>query len=156
MFGVGVAVQFLRLFLRVVIGVVIGLVFGPGEPLGLLLRLALGLFLQPKLLRPRLGALLLALLLAGVAFAADRLQISLEVVGAVVVVDLLARLDVLDGADEDLALAGFDVGFRVRLAGMIDVAGDVFADRAIDGPAAVELEQILVLDRVLVLLPRIQ
>src|SRR5437667_341929 len=107
-FGVGVAVQFLRLFLRVVIGVVIGLVFGPGEPLGLLLRLALGLFLQPKLLRPRLGALLLALLLAGVAFAADRLQISLEVVGAVVVVDLLTRLGVLDAAGGDRGLTSCD------------------------------------------------
>src|SRR5438477_10539769 len=60
----------------------------------------------------RLGALLLALLFAGRAFAADRLQIGLEVFGAVIVVDLVAGLDVLVRPAEDLALAGTDVGVR--------------------------------------------
>src|SRR5882724_11906768 len=147
--AVGLAVQRLRFLRRLVFGLVLGgLLLGLGDLLGLLL--------QPQALSPRFGALLLALLLAGSAFAADRLQIGLEVVGAVIVVDLLARLDVLDGADEDLALARLDVGFRVRPAGVVDVAGDVFADRTVDGPAAVELEQIFVLDRVLVLFPGIQ
>jgi len=39
---------------------------------------------------------------------------------------------------------------------MIDVTGDVLAHRAVDGPAAVEFEQIFVLDRVVLLLPGIQ
>src|SRR5882762_7733291 len=143
----------------------------PALLLDILLRLFLGLggllfgFLQSLFLRlgfqaqffgPRLGALLLALLFAGVAFAADRLQIGLEIVGAVIVVDLFAGLDVLDGADNDLALARLDVGFRIRLAGVVDIARDVLAHRPVDGPAAVELEQVLVLDRVVLLLPGIQ
>src|SRR6266404_6165615 len=61
-----------------------------GFPQGLSLRL--GLQAQP--FGPRLGALLLALLFARRASAADRLQIGLEVVGTVIVVDLFARLDV--------------------------------------------------------------
>src|SRR6478672_12258241 len=91
-----------------------------GFPQGLPLRL--GFQAQP--FGPRLGALLLAFLFTRRAFAADRLQIGLEVVGAVIVVDLLAWLDFLDRADKNLALAGTDVGLRVRLAGVIDVAGD--------------------------------
>src|SRR5882757_1363639 len=129
--------------------------------LGLLLlslfqRLAFGLCLEAEFFGPRLGALFLALLFASRAFAADRLQIGFEVIGAVIVIDLLARLDLLDGADEDLALARLDVGFGVRLAGVVDVAGDVLAHRTVDGPAAAELEQIFVLDRVVFFLLRIQ
>src|SRR5512141_61028 len=80
----GVAVQLplqflLQLFRRLFFGLLQGLPLGPG--------------LQAQTLGPRLGALLPALLFAGVAFAADRLQIRLEVIGAVVVVDLFARLD---------------------------------------------------------------
>src|SRR5690606_23621809 len=67
-----------------------------------------------------------------------------------------ARRDVLDGADGDGALALIDVGFRVRPAGVIDVAGGVAAVRTVDGPAAVDLEQILVLDRVVLFLPAIE
>src|SRR5258707_11863116 len=117
-------------------------------------RLRLGFQAQP--FGPRLGALLLALLFAGRAFAADRLQIGLEVIGTVIVADLLARLDVLDRADKNLALAKTDVGLRVRLAGVIDVAGDVLAHRSVDGPAVIELEQIFVLDRVVLLLLAIE
>src|SRR6202035_2422426 len=69
---------------------------------------------------------------------------------------LFAGLDLLDRADHDLALARTDIGFRVRLAGVIDIARDVLAHRAVDGPAAVELEQVFVLDRVVLLLPAIQ
>src|SRR5665213_1872002 len=123
---------------------------------GFLLSFALGLVLQAQFFSPRLGALLLALLFAGVAFAADRLQIGLEVVGAVIVVDLFTRLDLLDGADHHPALARADVGFRVRLAGVIDIARDVLAHRAVDGPAPVQFEQILVLDGVVFFLPGIQ
>jgi hypothetical protein len=83
--------------------------FGFSELLRLLQRLALGLGLQARPLLAGLSAFLFALLLAGVAFAADRLQIGFEVIGAVVVVDFLAWLDVLDGADEHLALARLDV-----------------------------------------------
>src|SRR6202522_3163643 len=100
---------------------------------------------QAQSFRPRLGALLLAFLLAGVAFAADWLQIRLEVVGTVIVIDLFSRLDLLDRADHDLALAGIDVGFGVRLAGVIDIARNVLAHRAVDGPAPVEFEQVFVL-----------
>src|SRR5260221_4248387 len=99
------------------------------------LPLRLGSQAQP--FGPRLGALLLALLFARRTSAADRLQIGLEVIGTVIVVDLFARLDVLDRADEDLALAGSDVGLRVRLAGVIDIAGDGFAHRPVDGPAGI-------------------
>src|SRR5205823_10068089 len=76
---------------------------------GFLQSLFSRLELEAKPLGPRLGALLLALSFARVAFAADRLQISLEVIGAVIVVDLFARGSVLDGADNDLALARHDV-----------------------------------------------
>src|SRR5215475_6847248 len=106
-FAVGLAVQLARVLLAVFLR------FLFRELLGLFLRLPLGLLLQPLPLRPHLGALLLALLLAGFAFAADRLEIGLEVIGAVVVIDLLARLDVLDGADEHLPLAWANVGFSV-------------------------------------------
>src|SRR5258708_14617611 len=123
---------------------------------GFLQSLPLGLGLQAQFFGPRLGALLLAFLLASVAFAADRLQIGLKIVRAVIVIDIFAGLDVLDGADEHLALTRPDVGFGVRLAGVIDVAGDVLAHRTVDGPAAVEFQQIFVLDRVVLLLPAIQ
>src|SRR5581483_9712960 len=132
-----------------------------GRPLlGLLFGFPFRLFefpgLQSQPLGPRLGPLLLALLLAGDAFAADRLEVGLEVIGAVIVIDFLARLDVLDRADENLSFARPDVALRVRPAGVIDVTGDVLADRTIDGPAIVELEQVFVFDRVVFFLFAIQ
>src|SRR6267143_7276570 len=138
----------LSLFLQLRFSLLLGLLLFLGQLFSLLQRFPLGLGLQAGLFRPRFGALLLALLLAGRAFAADRLQIGFEIIRAVIVIDLLARLDVLDGADEDLALAWANVGFRIRLAGVVDIAGEVLAHRAIDGPAVVQLEQIFVLDRV--------
>src|SRR5258707_2576327 len=151
---------------RVTVELVPGALFGLGfffglrrlrlALLGLFQRFPLGLRLEAEFFRPRLGALLRALLFASRAFAADRLQIGFEIIGAVIVIDLLARLNLLDGADEDLALAWANVGFRVRPAGVVDIAGDVLAHRTVDGPAAVEFEQIFVLDRVVLLLPGIQ
>src|SRR5262245_41449391 len=78
--------------------------------------------------------------MAGRAPAAVVLDESVEVVAAVVVGDLITRVDGPDRADQDLVL--FDIRFSVRPAGMVDVAGDILAARAVDGPAIVDLEQI--------------
>ena len=92
-----------------------------------------------------------------VALAADRLQILLEVVGTVIVVDFLAGRDVLDGANIDAGrLILRDVQLRIRFAGVVDIARDVLAQRAVDGPAASDLEEILVLDRVVLLLVAVE
>src|SRR5262245_7612489 len=79
--------------------------------------------------------------MAGCAPAAVLLDEGVEVVATVVVGDLVARVDGLDRADQNLVL--LDIRFGVRPAGMVDVAGDVLAARAIDGPAVVDLEQVL-------------
>src|SRR5262249_33517519 len=79
-----------------------------------------------------------------------------EIISAVIVGDLVAGLDVPDGADEDLLLARPHVAFRVWPAGVIGVARDVAACRPVDGPAPVQLEQGLVLDRVLFLYPTVE
>src|SRR3954462_11189122 len=149
------ALQLERL-LRLPLSFFLQLRFFLGELFRLLERLPFGLGLQSRLLRPRFRALLLALFLASRAFAADRLQIGFYIIRTVIVVDLRARLDVFDGSDEDLALARFDVGFRVRLAGVVDITGDVLAHRTVDGPAVVQFEQVLVLDRVVFFLLAIQ
>jgi hypothetical protein len=65
------------------------------------------------------------------------------VVLAVVVADLLARLDLPAGADLDLMADKIDLG--VWPAGVIDVARGVLARLAIDGPTVVQLKEILVL-----------
>src|SRR5947209_4796577 len=54
------------------------------------------------------------------------------------------------------ALARADVGLGIRPAGVVDVACDILAHRAVDSPAAVQLEQVLVLDRVVLLVPGIE
>src|SRR5262245_41171143 len=74
------------------------------------------------------------------ALASDGLEEELEIFLPVVVGNLVARLDRLDGAQDDLA--AHDVGFGVGTAGVIGVAGDVAAARAVDGPAAVDLVEI--------------
>src|SRR5262249_7402975 len=74
------------------------------------------------------------------AFAALRLEEKLEIFLAIVVSDLVARLDVRDCAQDHLALD--HVGFGVGTAGVIGVARDVAAARAVDGPAAVDLVEI--------------
>jgi hypothetical protein len=114
----------------------------------------LGLQLQPAFLSTLLGTLLCPLLLAVVALAADRLEEDFEIVGAVVVVDFLARLDGLDGADDHLALARIDVRLGVRAASVVDIAGDILARGAVDGPAIVDFKQILVVDVVVLLVLR--
>src|SRR2546428_8744118 len=81
------------------------------------------------------------LLMAGGAPAAVILDESVEIVAAVIVGDLVARMDRLDRADQDLAL--LHIGLGVRPAGMVDVACDVLAARSVDGPTGVDLEQIL-------------
>src|SRR5216684_903129 len=74
------------------------------------------------------------------AFASAALEKQREIVPAVVVGDLLARRDVPDRAQDHLALA--KVGFGVRTAGMVGVARDVAAVRAVDRRAAVDLEHV--------------
>src|SRR5687767_10235112 len=59
-------------------------------------------------------------------------------VGVVVVGQLFARLDVLAGADPDV-LAD-DLAVAVRLARMVDEAGDVAADHGVAHPAAIDRE----------------
>ena len=79
---------------------------------------------------------------AAAAFAVRAPDHVLQVVDAVVVDDLLARFDAAQGADED---AVFDVvGFGVGIAGMVEIARDIAARRAVDGPAAVELVEVAV------------
>jgi len=79
--------------------------------------------------------------MAGRALAAVLLDEGVEIVAAVVVGDLVARVDGPDRADQNLVL--LDIGFGVRLAGMVDVAGDVPAARAVGGSTVVDLGQVL-------------
>src|SRR5215510_6312302 len=79
--------------------------------------------------------------MAGRTLAAVLLDEGIEIVAAVIVGDLVARIDRLDGGDQDLAL--LDIGLGVRPAGVVNVARDVLAARSIDGPTSVDLEQIL-------------
>src|SRR5260370_38558048 len=67
---------------------------------GFLQSLPLGLGLQAQFFGPRLRALLLAFLLATVAFSAGPLQIGLKIVSAVIVIDLFPVPDVFQGAAE--------------------------------------------------------
>src|SRR5262249_15138753 len=96
--------------------------------------------------RPGGGALLGFLAQAGDAFAADILDEAVEIIAAVIVGDLLLGLDVAQRPDLDHVPDEVDLG--VRPAGMIDVAGEVAAARSVDGPAVVELEQVLVVELV--------
>src|SRR5262249_21207020 len=66
---------------------------------------------------------------------------GIEIVAAVIVGDLVARMDGLDRADQNLAL--LHIGFGVRPAGMVDIARDVLAARSVDGPTGVDLEKVL-------------
>src|SRR6185295_19788786 len=96
------------------------------------------------------GALLAPLLAAFVAPAALRLDVGVEVILAVVVGDLVARLDVPDRLDPDAAVADHRVG--VRPAGMIDVARGVGTRRAVDGPARIHLEPVAIVAPLIALL----
>src|SRR5262249_2198732 len=97
-----------------------------------------GAQLGPPFLAPLLDAL--------VALAADRLEEAVEIVAAVVVGDLIARLDVLDRTDDHHAALAAEgarpadhIGFGIRPAGMVGIARRIAAARPVHGPAAVEL-----------------
>src|SRR5215467_2078630 len=72
--------------------------------------------------------------------ATVRLDEQLEIFRTVVVGDLFARRDRLDGAQDHLALP--DCALGVGPAGMVGIAPDIAARRAVDGPAAVDLEHV--------------
>ena len=75
------------------------------------------------LARAPLGRRAVALLPAFHAFAAARRDHVEEIVAAVIVGDLVAGMDRLDGAQDDLA---FDpVRFRIGSAGMVGITCDV-------------------------------
>jgi hypothetical protein len=90
------------------------------------------------------GADLGAFLPASHALAADCFDEGVEIIAAIVVRDLVPRLDVLNCADLDHVLDEID--FRVRPAGMIDVTRSVPAARAVDGPTAVDLEHVAIIE----------
>jgi len=74
------------------------------------------------------------------AFAAKLLDERIEIIAAIVIGDLVPRLDVLDRTDLDDVFDEID--FRIGSARMIDIARPVSAAGAVDGPAAVDLEEI--------------
>src|SRR5690348_17259091 len=65
-----------------------------------------------------------------------------EIVGAVVVGDFLVRLDVTKRPDEHATT--ISIAFRVRIAGMIGVAREIAARRAVDGDAGVYLVEVAI------------
>jgi hypothetical protein len=87
-----------------------------------------------------------AFLPASPALAAGCFDEGVEIIAAIVIRDLVAGLDVLDGANLDHVLDEIDFG--VRPAGMIDVARPVPAAQAIDRPTAVDLEHVAVIELV--------
>src|SRR3954470_13364344 len=92
--------------------------------------------------RLQLGAALLAPFLGALhAFTAVRLDEPADIVASVIIGDLFTRLNVLDGANEHLAIAS-PVGLAIGAARVISVASNVLATRSVDGPAAVDLVQI--------------
>src|SRR4051812_31680899 len=100
---------------------------------------------SPRLAPPgplELDAALLALFLGALhAFTAVRLDEPADIVASVIIGDLFTRLNVLDGANEHLAIAS-PVGLAIGAARVISVASNVLATRSVDGPAAVDLVQI--------------
>src|SRR6185437_11736382 len=82
---------------------------------------------------------------AAAAFAVRAPDHVPEVIDAIVVGDFLARLDVAQRPDEHPVLDV--VYFRVGIAGMIEVARDIAARRAVDGPAAVDFVEVQVAAR---------
>ena len=91
--------------------------------------------------RARLGPFVAAF----VTFASTTRDHVIEVISAVVVGDLVARLDVLGSAQEH-AVADL-VGFGIGPAGMVGVAAEIPASRTIDGPEAIDLVEIAVAAR---------
>jgi hypothetical protein len=87
------------------------------------------------------AAFLTALFLAFGAAAAFCLDVGVEIILAVIDGDLFVRPDTAAGDIDDAMLAPLD-GVDVRPAGVIDVARDVAAGRAVDRPVRVDLEHI--------------
>src|SRR5258708_11177172 len=85
---------------------------------------------------PRLASLLHAFR----ALASGGRDEEREIFLAVVVGDLVARLYRLDRPQDHLAPD--QVGFGIRTAGMVGVAHDVAAARAVDAPATIDLEYV--------------
>ena len=80
------------------------------------------------------------------AFAAKFLDERIEIIAAIVIGDLVPRLDVLDRSDLDDVL--HEIDFRIGSARVIDVTRPVSAAGAVDGPAAVDLEEIACIELV--------
>ena len=74
------------------------------------------------------------------AFAANFLDEGIEIIAAIVIGDLVPGLDVLDRTNLDRVF--HEINFGIRSARMIDIARPVSAAGAVDGPAAVDLEEI--------------
>jgi hypothetical protein len=74
------------------------------------------------------------------ATTAHRLNEQVEIFSAIVVSDLVSWRDCPNGTQEDPVIHQRALG--IRPAGMIGVAADVGADRAVDGPAPVDLEHV--------------
>src|SRR3569833_4155274 len=70
------------------------------------------------------------------------LEIQLHVLVAVIDGDFGARGDIFHRAKHHAASAQH--GFRIWIARVVDIAGDIAARRAVDGPAAIDLKQIAV------------
>jgi hypothetical protein len=80
------------------------------------------------------------------AFAANFLDERIEIIATIVIGDLVAGLDVLDRSDLDGVF--HEVDFGIRSARMIDIARAVSAAGAVNGPAAVDLEEIACIELV--------
>src|SRR6185295_2074385 len=78
---------------------------------------------------------------AGGAFAADRPNDGAEILAPIIVGDFLARLDRPQCAQDDGATTDHH-GFRIRPAGMVGIAPEIAARRAVDRPLVVELEHV--------------
>src|SRR5215475_2787764 len=89
-------------------------------------------------LRARIGSFLPAL----VAFAATPCDDIGQIIAAVIVGNLGACSDVLDGAYDDLVAYYVDLG--IGPARMIYVTSEVLSARSVDRPTAVDLEEIAV------------
>jgi hypothetical protein len=89
-------------------------------------------------LRARIGSFLPAL----VAFAATPCDDIAEIITAVIVGNLDACSDVLDGAYDDLV--AYIVGLGIGPARMIYVTSEVLSVRSVDRPTAVDLVEIAV------------
>src|SRR6185437_5194258 len=82
---------------------------------------------------------------AAAAFAVRESDHVPKVIDAVIIGDFLARLDNAQRADEHPVPDVVDFG--VRITGMVEVARDVAARGAVDGPAAVDLVEVKIAAR---------